>query len=68
MRIWVDVFSAGIEPGTLRITKLLKGGPEPLEKGIHKILGWNVRIDFRTLFKNWYKKIQVHFFVPTSLL
>ena len=32
------------------------GGPEPLEKEFHEILVQLVRIDFPTLFLNWYQK------------
>ena len=45
-----------------------KGGPEPLEKEIHKIFGSKREDRFSDPFKNWYKKIQVRFFVPASLL
>ena len=44
----------------------LKGGPEPLEKEIHKILGSKREDDFPTLFLNWYKNVSGSFFVPAA--
>ena len=46
----------------------LKSGPEPLEKEIHKILGSKHEDQFSDPFLKLVQKIQVHFFVPASLL
>jgi len=47
-------------------TRQFKGGPEPLEKEIHKILGSKREDRFSDHFLNWYKKMSGSFFVPAS--
>jgi len=57
---WIPISRAGGRLGSVQFNshlflspigaRTLKGGPEPLEKEIHNILGSKMRIGFPTLF------------------
>ena len=52
----------------MKLNISLKGGPEPLEKEIHKILGSKREDRFSDSLLKLVQKFQVRFFVPALLL